>query len=237
MQNMTDQNLNDFQPPVEPGQTPPQPSAAPAPGGAAGTNQNADLIQAMETRLQQMEERLSRQVQGKVDKGIDQISKSVRSQLDDLNDRVAALKAAGITVDPAAIQARQREIQQQALQTQASGAAPAQVQPSEPTDPAVIAELNRVAIEQSKVIAKYEFRLESNDPEVQDWDPSQYASPKEWFADWSKKMDQKAERLRSVTNPGVNVPLTGGNNLGPGNPIENITDPNELLKMGLANMP
>jgi hypothetical protein len=204
----------------------PSPVAEPASG--AKTDAGLTLEQVRQALREEMDT-YQRTQQSQRDKLEARIQKTVQTQLD-------ALRASGVEINDkvtSSVTNATRNLIEKGEEPQpVSTTTPAQVQQPEPVTATPSNDPYQKAYQKAaKILAAEGVTFDPNDPEMVALKGKQYADEFDWLKDIEAAVQTKKARLNQV--PGTTIPtITGGAT--PGNPIANITDPGELLRIGFT---
>jgi hypothetical protein len=203
------------------------------------------------TRLaQQAAEEAYRKAQGLFDKGRDGILKKVQSDLQALTKSLELQKQAGFQITPDQESALRNQVIQRAL-SEPEAPAPPQPSSNQPAQAGTQgAEDNGAPHNEYEAAAFALFDstgilIEQTDPEAAQLDNS---SGPAWLTSVAKAIEAKRTRLASppqppqqqaavqttAQQPPARTPTNAGSYGAPVNPIANINDPQELLRMALG---
>jgi hypothetical protein len=182
---------------------------------------------------QEASEAAFRKAQGLIDKGNAGTLKQVQGKLKALEDMFKLQEKVGMTVTPEQKDKMKNDVLMQAFtETPESTPIPAGNQPAQ-VGTQDEAEQDPVTAEAWQMMKDAGITIEDNDPETKTLDQS---SPYKFL----KSIDAAiaAKKARITSNPqqtqAVHTPTNlGASGLPNSNPIQNITDPRELLRMGL----
>ena len=194
------------------------------------TTQQLDdrLGKGLDERFSSFEDTVARQIQSLSDKAESRITKQVNEQLGQLDTQFADLKAAGVPVTDEMLQNAKAKVVQDSLAVQASEGGDGK-EPIAPVDPVN----DFINARTQQLYQEYGLVVERDDPEAKGIDQS---DPWKFLNTLEVQLQTKKERVGDVpdkaANPAATMPAlgTGG---GIANPISNITDPDELLKMAV----
>ena len=194
------------------------------------TTQELDerLGKGLDERLSSFEDTVARQIQSLSDKAESRITKQVNEQLGQLDAQYADLKAAGIPVTDEMLQNAKAKVVQESLAVQASegGDGKETVPPADPINDFINARTQQLYQE-------YGLVVELDDPESKAIDQS---DPWKFLNTLEAQLQVKRERVGPEPDKAANPPATMpalGTGGGIANPISNINDPDELLKMAV----
>lgn len=194
------------------------------------TTQELDdrLGKGLDERFSSFEDTVARQIQSLSDKAESRITKQVNEQLGQLDTQYADLKAAGIPVTDEMLKNAKAKVVQDSLAAQASeggdGKEPV------PTDDPVNDFINART---QQLYQEYGHVIERDDPEAKGIDQT---DPWKFLNTLEVQLQAKKERVGDAPEKEANPPATMpalGTGGGIANPISNITDPDELLKMAV----
>lgn len=187
-----------------------------------------ELDERLGKRFSSLEDNVARQIQSLSDKAESRITKQVNEQLGQLDTQYADLKAAGIPVTDEMLKDAKAKVVQDSLAAQASEAGDGKeaVPTGDPVNDFINARTQQLYQE-------YGLVVEQEDPEakaIDQSDPWKFLNTLE--AQLQVKKDRVGADPEKVADPAKTMPAlgTGGSAT---NPIANITDPDELLKMAV----
>ena len=194
------------------------------------TTQELDdrLGKGLDERFSSFEDTVARQIQSLSDKSESRITKQVNEQLGQLDKQYADLEAAGIPVTDEMLKNAKAKVVQDSLAAQVSegGDGKEAVTPDDPVNAFINARTQQLYQE-------YGLVVELDDPEAKGIDQS---DPWKFLNTLEVQLQAKKERVGDVpdkeVNPAATMPALGTSG-GIANPISNITDPDELLKMAV----
>jgi hypothetical protein len=189
-------------------------------------------------------------LKGEVQKNFDQLYRGSQSRQDQFTAKVQkkleaiekAAQASGIQLTDAQKKSMQdmagfQALSEEAPSAQSGGFVPGQVQPQGSAENELVANVNNAAITMQRV---WGIEIAENDPENAIILAAEEGTPKEYLDATYKAI--QAKLARTGTSPTAQPPAAPGSPKSPGvvkgtplsNPIENITDPDELYKLGFG---
>ena len=201
------------------------------------TTQELDerLGKGLDERLSSFEDTVARQIQSLSDKAESRITKQVKDQLGQLDTQYQELKAAGIPVTDEMLQNAKAKVVHESLSAQGVLAAAAAAEGGDGKEAVPSGDpINEfINARTQQLYQEYGLVIEQSDEESKAIDQS---DPWKFLNTLEVQLQAKKERVgdvpENVANPAATMPAlgTGG---GIANPISNITDPDELLKMAV----
>ncbi len=217
------------------GQPAPESQEQAQPQGAA---QSYITMTDAEKIIEQVVEKALRRVQSLTDRTESRLKSEIESRQKAIDQALNELRSAGMTIPESAERGAKERVVQEAL-LQASGKQETAV-PNAPS-PEIV---NYVNARADQMFREAGVTVEENDPEASGID---FTSPESFLTTLKAAVQMKSERMKGTgqvqppaqeqaqVNPAARMPsLTGGGMRA--NPMDQITDPTELIRMGLRKL-